>query len=68
MDKLFVLVVSYGTGEISMITKEPDLLKAIKEFENRMCKPFGADKGNMMPHLISAKILPVIHNSVYEQE
>ena len=32
MNKLFTLIISYGTGEIAMLTKEPDLLKAVKEF------------------------------------
>lgn len=66
MNKLFTLVVSYGTGEMAMITKEPDLLKAVKEFECKMFKNFGADKSSMMPHITSAKILPVMYESVYE--
>lgn len=67
MNKLFTLIISYGTGEIAMITKEPDLLKAVKEFESKLSETFGADKGNMMPHIISAKILPVMYESVYKE-
>lgn len=68
MNKLFTLIISYGTGEIAMITKEPDLLKAVKEFESKLSETFGGDKGNMMPHIISAKILPVMYESVYKED
>ena len=65
MKKTFILIVSYGTGEIAMLTKEPDLLKAIEEFEDKMRKDFKQDKGSLIPYIISAKILPVVHDSVY---
>ena len=67
MNKLFTLIVSYGTGEIAMLTKEPDLLKAVKEFECKLSETFGGDKSSMMPHIISAKILPVMYESVYKE-
>jgi hypothetical protein len=63
MNKKFVLIVKYGTGKVTMLTDTPDLIKAIQEFNAKMVEYFGQDKGNMMPYITKAEIVPVLYEN-----
>lgn len=59
--KKFALIIEYGTGEAVMLTDNPDLQKALNELDDRLRAIYGDNKDSMQPHIISAKILPVLY-------
>lgn len=64
--KLFVLkCVLYSTkceaNKVIMLTTTPDLVQATQELQNKLISNYGTDKGNMMPHIVSAELLPITY-------
>lgn len=64
--KKFILIVTYGTGKVTMLTKTPDLVKAIEEFNEINIKTYGVDKASMLPDILKAEILPVMYVNKYK--
>lgn len=67
-NKLFVLIVKYGTGKVCTLVDTPDLYEALECFKQKMQSSYGLDKGNMLPNIISAEILPLLYESVYNKD
>ena len=68
MLKQFILLVEYETGSTTMLTNKVDLVDAVNEFKPDLYKMYGDDKSNMIPHIISAKLLPIMYKSIYDNE
>ena len=51
-----------------MLTSTPDLQVALKEFIDKEKENRSWDKGIALPTIISAKILPLMYDSIYEKE
>ena len=66
--KKFVLLVKYGYGEGVMVTDTPDLINAIMEFKHHYMKGMPETKEFGMPEMTSARLVPVMYDSVYEKE
>jgi hypothetical protein len=60
MQKKFVLRVKYGTGEAYMETYNPDLVKAIQEFQDKYKRALPDTKMYGLPPIISASIHPLM--------
>ena len=58
--KKFILIVTYGTGKVTMLTKTPDLVKAIEEFNEINIKAYGVEKVSILPEILKAEILRVM--------
>lgn len=63
----FILIVTYGTGKVAMLVDTPDMVSAIKQFEDKMSAGLPNTKDCGMPQIISAEILPVLHESTYKE-
>lgn len=63
MDKQFILIVEYGTGKATMLTKTPDLLQAIQEFLAEYGKAIPSTKMYGLPEIKKAEILPLLYRS-----
>lgn len=68
MLKQFILLVEYETGSTTMLTNKADLVDAVNEFKQELHKIYGDDKSNMIPHITSAKLLPIMYKSIYDNE
>lgn len=66
--KKFVLLVKYGYGEAAMLTDTPDLTKAIQQFIERRQKEMPEDKSFGMPPITKAEIMPLMYESIYEEQ
>ena len=68
MQRKFVLIVQYESGEVSMITSHPDLVLALQEFKEELVKNSWQDKSCALPIIKSAKIVPVLYESIYKEK
>ena len=57
--KSFVLIVKVNGVDTAMVTKTPDISKALKKFKTRLIKD-NSDKGGYFPEIQSVKLVPVI--------
>lgn len=65
--KNFILKVEYGTGSANMLVDTCDLIEAIKLFKAEVSKNFpDGDKSYGMPQIISARIEPIMYESIYK--
>lgn len=65
MDKPFVLIVQYASGECAFPTDTDDLIDALDEFKNEIRKSFAdsvmGDKSFYLPQILSAKIVKLYY-------
>lgn len=65
MDKKFVLIATYTSGnKVTMLTNTPDLQQALKEFNNKLLELYSKDKGNMIPYVVKAEIVPILYENL----
>lgn len=60
--KKFVLRVEYGTGGVNMLTRHPDLVKALQEFLDEYKKAIPDSKIDGMPTITKAELLPLMYS------
>lgn len=66
--KKFVLIVQYLSGEIAILVNTPDLVEALNIFQDKLNEQgFNTDKSCPMPEIKLAKIIPVMHESIYKR-
>lgn len=67
--KRFTLIVEYVSGTMAMLVDDPDLSKALKLFEEARLKQFSESnrqfKDFELPQIISARIVPLMYESIY---
>lgn len=51
-----------------MITQKPDLIQALKEFDDLQKLNRNWDKSIVYPEIKSAKIVPIMYESIYEEK
>lgn len=57
----FVLEVKYGTGKAYWPTNEPDIMKAIQEFQMEYSREIPDTKMYGLPEILSASIHPLMY-------
>lgn len=66
--KKFVLIAQYLSGEIATLVDTPDLQEALTIFYNTLKKEeFNFDKSHPIPEIKSARIVPVLYESIYKK-
>ena len=66
MNYKFVLKVKYGTGKACMLTNQPDLVEAIKEFKEEFGKSIPDTKMYGLPDIISAELFPLMKRNNHD--
>ena len=57
----FVLSIKYGTGKAYWPTNEPDLIRAIQEFQKEYSKGIPDTKMYGIPEILSAELYPLMY-------
>lgn len=68
MDKRFILIVTYGTGKATMLTRTPDIQEAIEEFKEAVKKDMPNYKDYTLPTIHKVELIPLLYTSIYEEE
>lgn len=68
MNKRFILIVTYGTGKATMLTKTPDIQEAIEEFKEAVKRDVPNYKEYTLPIIHKVELLPLLYTSIYEEE
>ena len=64
----YVLTVEYGTGKMSIITKQPDLILALQEFAKEYKRALPDTKMYGLPTILKAELLPLAYFKEEEEE
>ena len=65
--KKYVLIIQYLSGEIAVLTNHNDLNTALNKFIETKYKQLMRDKSAPLPEIISAKVVPLMYDSIYEE-